>query len=126
MNSSNEKSKTVAKLIFFISMILLISLIVILINPFNFSDSTSSEEKPDTTDLKKAHENIIEKFEDYRSKIETSRHHADDLNVSINELKTYTNELPKYAIGGGISFIIGLWMSTYILYRKERNELFEE
>ena len=126
MNSSNEKSKTVAKLIFFISMILLISLIVILINPFNFSDSTISEEKPDSTDLNEARDNIIEKFEDYSGKIKKSTDNANTLNASINELNTYTDNIPKYAIGGGISFIIGLWISTYFIYRKERNELFEE
>lgn len=126
MNSIEQK-RTIAKLVLVVSTILLIVLLLVQFYPKIFSSSSVIGDSTSTTDLKTAYEQIQEKYKTSTEQIKVYKENAENLNTSTNELKSYTDKkIPKYAIGGGISLILGLWISTVILYIKERRTLFKK
>ncbi len=126
MNSIEQK-RTIAKLVLVVSTILLIVLLLVQFYPEIFSSSSVIGDSTSTTDLKTAYEQIQEKYKTSTEQIKVYKENAENLNTSTNELKSYADKkIPKYAIGGGISLILGLWISTVILYIRERRTLFKK
>lgn len=126
MNSIEQK-RTIAKLVLAGSTTLLIVLLLVQFYPEIFSSSSVIGDSPSTTDLKTAFEQIQEKYKTNTEQIKIYKENAENLNTSTNVLKSYADKkIPKYAIGSGISLILGLWFSTVILYTMERRTLFKK
>jgi predicted PurR-regulated permease PerM len=123
--TSIEQKKNIAKIVLVVSMMLLILLLFLQFYPGNSGTQTTIDSSP--TDLKSAYDQIKKEYNDNIAKINTAQIKTNELNKSISELNSYSNKnIPKYAIGGGIGIIIGLWISTIILYIKVKKDLFKE
>ncbi len=127
MNSIEiERKRTIAKLVLVVSTILLIALLLVQFTDI-FSFETVIGDSSSTTDLTTAYEQIKEKYDQNTAKIKIYNENAENLNASANTLKSYADKkIPKYAIGAGISLILGLWISTVFLYTMERRTLFKK
>lgn len=124
--TSNETKRTIAKFILVISVIMLI---FVLVSQF-FPDLLSSAPitgASSSKDLKTAYDQIQSKYKTISEEISVHNKNVEDLNASISQLNGYAgNKYSKYAIGTGISLIIGLWISTVILYMIEKKNLFNK
>lgn len=126
MNSIEQK-RTIAKLVLAGSTTLLVVLLLFQFYPDIFSSSQVIGDSSSPNDLKKAYDQLKKEYDQDTAKINTYKENAEKLNVSTNEIKGYADKkIPKYGIGAGISLIAGLWISTVILYIKERRTLFKK
>jgi len=124
--TSLEQKKTFAKLVLVASVALIILLILIQFFPDIFSQSASGNSSSDLN-LNTVYQQLDEKYKENTAMINTANENAENLNISANELKSYSDKnISKYAIGGGISMILGLWLSTIIFYIKESKDLFRK
>jgi len=124
--SSVEKRRTVAKIVLVFSTTLLVLLLLTQFTDL-FSPSSTTTETSSTTDLKSIYDQLKQKYDENTEKIKTAQIKTDELNSSISELNSYADKkTPRYAIGAGISIIVGLWIATIILYIKVSRDLFKE
>ncbi|GEM_PF-6712626 len=125
--NSIEKRRTVAKIVLVLSTALLILLLLTQFYPEIFFFTRSTDTPPSITNLKDAHKDLIDRYTEYNNRISAANESAENLNASINTLNGYADKkIPRYAIGAGISIILGLWISTVILYVKVSRDLFKE
>jgi hypothetical protein len=123
--TSIEQRKNTAKIVLIVSMIILIYLLFLQFYPGNSGTQTTIDSHP--TDLKSTYDQIKKEYNDNTAKINTAQIKTKELNNSISELNSYSNKnISKYAIGAGIGIIIGLWISTIIIYIKIKKDLFTE
>lgn len=104
-------------------------LLILLLYMQFYPGSSGTQTTIDTfpTDLKSAYDQINKEYDDNSVKINAAQIKTNELNNTISELNSYSNKnIPKYAIGAGIGIIIGLWISTIILYIKMKKDLFQE
>lgn len=124
--NSIERKRTIAKIVLVISLILLVVFSLNLFFPEIFGGSherSSSQVK----DLETERKEIIIKYYEYREQIEAAEKNTNELDESIAKLGSYADKkVPKYAIGAGLSIVLGLWISTIILYLKISRDLFKE
>lgn len=125
--SPNERKNTLAKIILIISILLLAASVIYLLFP-NFFSSTSNADKSYSKDnIESVYQQLQDKYNENYKKINKDNENAKDLKSKTDELNGYKDKtIPKYAIGGGLSIILGLWISTIILYFKEKKSLFKE
>lgn len=126
--NSIERKRTIAKLVLIVSTTLLILLILVQFFPTVISSiQTTTDTPPPPKNLKDAKNLLLDKYKENTLKIKTDEEKSKELNDSIALLNSYADKkIPMYAIGAGISIIVGLWISTLILYFKEREDLFKE
>ncbi len=124
--TSVEKRRTVAKIVLVLSTTLLVLLLLTqFTNIFSSSQTTTDSSSP--ADLEPAYDQFKQKYDDNSANIKIAQIKTNELNNSITELNSYVDKnIPKYAMGAGISIIVGLWVSTVILYIKARRDLFKE
>jgi len=120
-----EQRKNIAKIVLVVAMILLVLLLVILFYPGNSGTQTTIDSSP--TDLKGAYDQIKKEYNDNTALINTAQIKTNELNNSISDLNGFRDKnIPKYAIGAGIGIIIGMWISTIVIYIKVKKDLFKE
>lgn len=120
-----EQRKNIAKIVLVVSITLLILLLFLQFYPGNSGTQTTIDSSP--ADLNSAYDQIKKEYNDNNAKINIAQIKTNELNNSISELNSYSDKnIPKYAIGAGIGIIIGLWISTIILYIKIKKDLFKE
>lgn len=123
--TSIEQKKNIAKIILVVSIMLLILFLFLQFYPDNSGIQATIDSSP--TDLKIAYDQIKREYYANSENINLVQIKTNELNNSISKLNSYRdNNIPKYAIGAGISIIIGLWISTLILYLKIKKDLFKE
>ncbi len=125
--NSIERKRTIAKLVLVISIALLVVLSLSLFYPIIVSISPQITDSSSTDGLRTAYDQLKQEYDKNTAKINTAWDKTKELNNSITVLNSYTDKkIPKYAIGAGISIILGLWISTVILYIRESRNLFKE
>jgi len=123
--TSIEQRKNIAKIVLVVSLMLLILLLFMQFYPGNLGTQITIDPSP--IDLKSAYDLIKKEYNDNTAKIDTSQIKTNEINNSISTLNSYSDKIiPKYVIGAGIGIIIGLWISTIILYLKVKKDLFKE
>ncbi len=125
--SPNERKNTLAKIILVISILLLAASVINLLFPGLFSSTSNAGESSSQKDLESVYKQLQEQYNEKSEKIREANENAKEMSDKTSELKGYADKnIPKYAIGGGLSIILGLWISTIILYIKEKRSLFKE
>ncbi len=124
--TSNEMKRTIAKLVLVISTILLVAAVMNLLFPDVLSSILMPTGPSSPKDLDSAYDQLKKQYNDRNDKINEANENAKKLNDKTSILKSYADKnIQKYAIGGGLSIILGLWISTIILYIKESRGLFK-
>lgn len=125
--TSIEQRKNIAKIVLFLSTTLLVLIMLSQLYPDIFSPGGNTDVTSEAVDLGTAHKDILDRYDDYNKKISEFNGNSNSVNDEINEIKSYSDKTnPKYAIGAGISIIVGIWISTIIFYRKASRDLFTE
>lgn len=125
--SPNERKNTLAKIVLVISILLLAASVINLLLPGLLSSTSNAGESSSQGDLGSVYKQLQEQYNEKSEKIREANENAKDMSDKTSELKGYADKnTPKYAIGGGLSIILGLWISTIILYIKEKRSLFKE
>lgn len=118
--------RTIAKLVLVISTILLVAAVMNLLFPDVLSSILMPTGPSSPKDLDSAYDQLKKQYNDRNDKINEANENAKKLNDKTSILKSYADKnIQKYAIGGGLSIILGLWISTIILYIKESRGLFK-
>ena len=125
--SSNEGKNTLAKIVLVISIMLLAAVLINMFFPGLLSSTSNADESSSQKDLGSAYEDLKNEYDKNSGKIKEANENAKGLNIKTDELNGYKDKnLPKYAIGGGLSIILSMWISTIIFYFKEKRSLFKE
>lgn len=125
--NSIEGKRNIAKIVLAISVMLLVVFSVNLFFPGIFGGSQEKKFSSQVKDLETEYEEIKIKYDDYQEQIVAAEKNTKEMNQSIAKIGSYANNnVPKYAIGAGVSIIAGLWLSTIILYFKISKDLFKE
>lgn len=125
--SSNEGKNTLAKIVLVISILVLAASVIYLFSPTLFSPPSNAGGTSTPKDLESAYKDLQEEYNRNDNDINEANKNANGLKIETDELNGYKDKnIPKYAIGGGLSIILGMWISTIILYFKEKKSLFKE
>jgi len=125
--NSIEGKRNIAKIVLVISVMLLVVFSVNLFFPEILGGSPEKESSTQIKDMKTEYEEINIKYDNYQEQIVAAEKNTREINQSIAKIGSYAdNNVPKYAIGAGVSIIVGLWLSTIILYIKINKDLFKE
>lgn len=125
--SPNKRKNTLAKIILVISILLLAASVIYLLSPNLFSSISNAGGNSPPENIESAYKDLQDKYNENYKNINEDNENANDLKSKTDELNGYKDKtIPKYAIGGGLSIILGLWISTIILYFKEKKSLFKE
>ncbi|MBU4076552.1 MAG: hypothetical protein KKI06_07575 [Euryarchaeota archaeon] len=125
--SPNERKNTLAKIVLVISILLLAASVINLLLPGLLSSTSTASVSSSQEDVGLVYEDLKNEYDKNSGKIKEANDNAKDLKIETDELNGYKDKnIPKYAIGGGLSIIMGLWISTIILYIKEKRSLFKE
>lgn len=125
--SPNERKNTLAKIVLVISILLLAASVINLLLPGLFLSTSNAGESSSQEDLGSVYKQLQDQYNEKSENIREANENAKEMSDKTSELKGYVDKnIPKYAIGGGLSIILGLWISTIILYIKEKRSLFKE
>ncbi len=125
--SSNEGKNTLAKIVLVISIMLLAAVLINMFFPGLLLSTSTTSTPSSQEDLESVYNDLQKQYDDRTEQIGKAKEKTINLKDMNNELKSYADDnIPKYAIGGGLSIILGLWISTIILYIKEKRSLFKE
>lgn len=125
--SSNEGKNTLAKIVLVISVMLLAAVLINMFFPGLLLSTSTTSTPSSQKDLGSAFQDLQDEFDKNSGKIKEANENAKDMKIETDELNGYKDKnIPKYAIGGGLSIILGMWISTIILYFKEKKSLFKE
>ncbi len=125
--SSNEGKNTLAKIVLVISIMLLVAVLINMFFPGLLLSTSTASTPSSQEDLESVYHDLQKQYDDRTEQIKKAEEKTVNLNDMNSELKSYAdNNIAKYAIGGGLSIILGLWISTIILYIKEKKSLFKE
>ncbi len=125
--SSNEGKNTLAKIVLVISIMLLAAVLINMFVPGLLISKSTTSTPSSQEDLESVYDQLKKQYDERTEKINKANENSENLNTATSELKSYVDKnIPKYAIGGGLSIILGLWISTIILYIKEKKSLFKE
>ncbi len=125
--SSNEGKNTLAKIVLVISIMLLAAVLINMFFPGLLLSTSTTSTPSSQKDLGSAYEDLNNEYDKNSGKIKEANEKSKDMKSKTDELNGYKDKtIPKYAVGGGLSIILGLWISTIILYFKEKKSLFKE
>lgn len=125
--SSNEGKNNLAKIVLVISIMLLAAVLINMFFPGLLLSTSTTSTPSSQEDLESVYDQLKKQYDERTDKINKANENSENLNTATSELKSYADKnIPKYAIGGGLSIILGLWISTIILYIKEKKSLFKE
>lgn len=125
--SSNEGKNNLAKIVLVISIMLLVAVLINMFFPGLLLSTSTASTPSSQEDLESVYDQLKKQYDERTDKINKANENSENLNTATSELKSYADKnIPKYAIGGGLSIILGLWISTIILYIKEKKSLFKE